>query len=65
MGAAVTGLLAAALVVVLIPKAITSVGTAAVALVVLALIASGRVPAWLTVLAAAAGGAALDVAGLM
>jgi chromate transporter len=65
MGAAVTGLLAAALVVVLIPKAITSIGTAAVALVVLALVAWGRVPAWLTVLAAAAGGAALDVAGLM
>ena len=65
MGAAVTGLLAAALVVVLIPKAITSVGTAAVAVVVLALVASGRVPAWLTVLAAAAGGAALDLAGLM
>jgi chromate transporter len=65
MGAAVTGLLAAALVVILIPEAITSVGTAVVALVVLGLIASGRVPAWLTVLAAAAGGAALDVAGLM
>jgi hypothetical protein len=28
-------------------------------------VASGRVPAWLTVAAAAAGGAALDVAGLM
>ena len=65
MGAAVTGLLAAALVVVLIPAAITSPGTAAVALVVLVLVASGRVPAWLTVLTAAAGGAALDVAGLM
>ena len=65
MGAAVTGLLAAALVVVLVPAAITSLGTAAVAAVVLALVASGRVPAWLTVLAAAAGGAALDVAGLM
>jgi chromate transporter len=65
MGAAVTGLLAAALVVVLIPAAITSPGTAAVALAVLGLVASGRVPAWLTVLAAAAGGAALDVAGLM
>jgi len=65
MGAAVTGLLAAALVVVLIPEAITSIGTAAVALAVLALVASGRVPAWLTVLAAAGGGAALDVAGLM
>ncbi|MFP4271071.1 MAG: chromate transporter, partial [Alphaproteobacteria bacterium] len=63
MGAAVTGLLAAALVVVLVPAAITSIGTAAVALAVLALVASGRVPAWLTVLAAAAGGAALDVAG--
>jgi uncharacterized membrane-anchored protein YitT (DUF2179 family) len=61
----VTGLLAAALVVVLIPKAITSIGTAVVALVVLALVAGGRVPAWVTVLAAAAGGAALDVAGLM
>lgn len=65
MGAAVTGLLAAALVVVLIPKAITSFGTAAVALVVLACVASGRVPAWLTVLAAACGGAALDLAGLI
>ncbi len=65
MGAAVTGLLAAALVVVLIPKAITSVGTAAVALVVAALVASGRVPAWATVLAAAVGGAGLDLAGLM
>jgi chromate transporter len=65
MGAAVTGLLAAALVVILIPEAITSVGTAVVALGVLGLIASGRVPAWLTVLAAAAGGALFDLAGFL
>lgn len=65
MNAAVTGLLAAALVVVLVPKAVTSVGTALVAVVVLAFVWSGRVPAWLTVLVAAAGGALLDLAGLL
>ncbi len=65
MSAAVTGLLAAALAVVLIPHAITSIGTAVVALVVLGLVFSGRVPAWATVVTAALGGAMLDIAGLL
>ncbi len=65
MSAAVTGLLAAALVFLLIPKAITSVATALIALAVLAFVFSGRVPAWVTVLVAAAGGALLDLVGLL
>lgn len=63
MGAAVVGLLAAMLVTTLIPKAITGFGTLAVALLVLAALFSQRVPAWLTVLGAAASGAMLNALG--
>lgn len=65
MAAAVTGLLAAALAVVLVPKAITSPGTAAIAAVVAALVFWGRLPAWSIVLAAGLAGLALDPLGLM
>ncbi|MEO1089892.1 MAG: chromate efflux transporter [Pseudomonadota bacterium] len=63
MAAAVTGLLAAALVVVLVPEAITSPGTAAIAMGVTAVVFSKRLPAWLVVLAAAIAGALLDGVG--